>query len=261
MQHHQQGAGDEEQLELQGVVGERACRGGRARPVPATGFACTGDQRGRARPAGAPASAARPASVRAAQRAPGHQSRPGRRALTQAVAASTRDGPMPDRPAGPSSGGGGAQREPFGARSRSPPRRRRTPPPAAAGPAPARSCRRAAGRSPRPPAAGRHARRPTADPGSGAVHRVHRLPRRAGERPKPRGRPTRPFEYEVGKEKIREYACGGGRGQPGLLRPRAGQGGRLSRRPGAADVRRRLLVRAPVGPRPARPRGRASTSR
>ena len=53
---------------------------------------------------------------------------------------------------------------------------------------------------------------------------------------------------------------GRGRGQPGVLRPRAGQGGRLPRRRGPSDVRCGLLRRGRSG-RPCWTRTSASTSR
>ena len=103
----------------------------------------------------------------------------------------------------------------------------------------------------------RHARR-----GAGAARRRLAVARRDAARlaapcrstPTPAGRPTRPYEYEVGKEKIREYALRGRRGQPGLLRPRAGARPRAS-----ATCRRRRCSRSST--RPARWARRCSTPR
>ena len=56
------------------------------------------------------------------------------------------------------------------------------------------------------------------------------------------GKTYPPFVYEVGKEKIAEYAYAVGEDNPVYFDREAGHGGRLPRRAGAADVRRRLLA-------------------
>ena len=56
------------------------------------------------------------------------------------------------------------------------------------------------------------------------------------------GKSYPPFEYELGKEKIGEYARAVGEENPVYFDRAAAQRGRLPRRGGAADVRRRLLV-------------------
>ena len=79
------------------------------------------------------------------------------------------------------------------------------------------------------------------------------LPRRAGRRERP-GQDLPRLRVRGGQGEDPRVRARGRRGQPRLLRPRRGEGGRLPRRAGAADVRGRLL-RGRDGPGHPRPRG------